>query len=148
MIKPGRSSMYIRKKVRPRLEPLGTPIHSDIQTLSSATAWTATDVSNALPFLSATSVKRFAFDREDLKPHWVFEKTFPKVINTRKSVTRRSLLNHKSLRPAKYLENKIPSNTFWKDFFKTTIRIQSRPGASLKSRAIMTCKPHRDLKSC
>ena len=131
MIKPGRSSMYIRKKVRPRLEPLGTPIHSDIQTLSSATAWTAT---------------RFAFDREDLKPHWVFEKTFPKVINTRKSVTRRSLLNHKSLRPAKYLENKIPSNTFWKDFFKTTIRIQSRPGASLKSRAIMTCKPHRDLK--
>ena len=52
--------MYIRKKVRPRLEPLGTPIHSDIQTLSSATAWTATDVSNALPILSATSVKRFA----------------------------------------------------------------------------------------
>ena len=138
MIKPGRSSMYIRKKVRPRLEPLGIPIHSDIQTLSSATAWAATDVSNALPILSATSVKRFWNHTGYLKKHL--------VINIRKSITRRSLLNHKPLRPAKYLENKIPSNTFWKDFFKTTMRIQSRPGASLKSRAVMTCKPYRDLK--
>ena len=42
--------------------------------ISSATDWVAPDLLKALAILSDTTVRRFAVDREDLKPYWKSEK--------------------------------------------------------------------------
>ena len=42
--------------------------------ISSATAGVAPNLLKALAILSDTTVRRSVVDREDLKPHWKFEK--------------------------------------------------------------------------
>ena len=48
--------------------------HSKALNISSATVWIASDLLKALAFLSDTTLKRSAVDREDLKPYWKSEK--------------------------------------------------------------------------
>ena len=123
-----RSCLLLKKeKIRPNISPEiswdlslwrrpACQTLSKVLDISSTTAQVAPDLLKTPAILSDTTVRRSAVHWEDLKPHWKSEERTsedlsPTFLNT-------GTINEK---PSKNLENKTPSDIYWRNFRLTVL---------------------------